>query len=455
MSNQSPQKCRFYIDAFLHSRVQGRLNDNQSFNYTGQPHFEPSQEMFNNNPTRTWNDLSSDSVGFGGTDTWTYDTIDTWYYHDMGVKVDYYNEMSNINYIAFLGHNLGLAKTWVEPFMDVYGTDGQKNQTYTRKTLTSTGNNFVVDNNNRNLFKNCTLEDGNKIGFFDLTFDDTDDDDIPDDTTATTKHVGWALARFNDNNNSDDNFESPFKSANADSDGNYSDAPFNTFGIRVYQNEDADEVASINSLSCGWTYVLGKTPDLDIDYSFEFSGVETTEGMKGQSFTNVNYTGPMTWPIVKRKITDGAVESGHSYRDMAAWLHHGSNIGPRTYGPMGRRIWKLKFSYNEASDAQEVNQYNNTLNAGLFGSNAHQFGSHLLWSSMGTSTSKVGWYGLRRDFYSRVIRGTLGGKLPFLFQPNTDNENDIFLCEFDQKSISFTQRAYKVWDFDLTIREVW
>ena len=58
------------------------------------------------------------------------------------------------------------------------------------------------------------------------------------------------------------------------------------------------------------------------------------------------------------------------------------------------------------------------------------------------------------DFMSEVLKKTRGSMLPFIFQPNTD-ENLFAICKFDQKSFSFQQTAPNLYSVKMKIREVW
>ena len=56
-----------------------------------------------------------------------------------------------------------------------------------------------------------------------------------------------------------------------------------------------------------------------------------------------------------------------------------------------------------------------------------------------------------------VMDKTMGGALPFIFQPDSNNNSpDQFaICEIDQDSISFELVANSVYNVSLKIREVW
>ena len=61
------------------------------------------------------------------------------------------------------------------------------------------------------------------------------------------------------------------------------------------------------------------------------------------------------------------------------------------------------------------------------------------------------------SFMSLVWQKTLGGALPFIFQPdNTNNNPDQFcIARFDQKSLRISQVANSVYDISVKIIETW
>ena len=58
---------------------------------------------------------------------------------------------------------------------------------------------------------------------------------------------------------------------------------------------------------------------------------------------------------------------------------------------------------------------------------------------------------------SRLWIPTLGGTIPFVFQPNTENNNpDQFaICTFDRHSISISTLAPNMYSISFSISEVW
>ena len=59
--------------------------------------------------------------------------------------------------------------------------------------------------------------------------------------------------------------------------------------------------------------------------------------------------------------------------------------------------------------------------------------------------------------YKMFIHKTMGGKLPFIFQPDTTNNNaDGFaICTILQDSISFEQVAFNAYSVSFKIEESW
>jgi hypothetical protein len=51
----------------------------------------------------------------------------------------------------------------------------------------------------------------------------------------------------------------------------------------------------------------------------------------------------------------------------------------------------------------------------------------------------------------------MGGHLPFIFQPNKDNDeiDQFAICKFDMGSFNFEQVSHNVYNVKLKIKEVW
>ena len=106
-------------------------------------------------------------------------------------------------------------------------------------------------------------------------------------------------------------------------------------------------------------------------------------------------------------------------------------------GRNGRKIWDLSFSFLSQEDT---------------------FPKYDQLNMLATSTpaeSQPDQYTLQgsNEFYTQVVRKTNGGQLPFIFQPDSE-ENSFAICKFDSK-FAFQQTAPGLMSVRCKIREVW
>ena len=179
----------------------------------------------------------------------------------------------------------------------------------------------------------------------------------------------------------------------------------------AYPESAYDADIKIGSLLYGNYYDMPHSPDLSLKMSIEMDGVKNIKTRGGASLTGINYTKPQDWG------------------DMGAWQLGGvSNLRN------GRRVWDLSFSYLSDTDVMP--------NLGIQNYETGATGEDIL---DGT------------DFFSQVWNKTMGGHLPFIFQPDKDNANpDQFaICRFDMKSLVLTQKMHRKYNVKLKIRECW
>ena len=175
----------------------------------------------------------------------------------------------------------------------------------------------------------------------------------------------------------------------------------------------------IGSLLYGSYYDMSHSPDLNLKLSYEYDGVKTIQTKGGTTLSNASYTKPADWG-----------ESG-------AW-QLGTNVSNFR---SGRRVWDLSFSYLSDTDVMP--------NLGVQNYEDDGFGSIIITEDILTST----------DFFSQVWNKTMGGHLPFIFQPdgaNADPKADGFaICRFDMKSLTYNQVAKNIYNVKLKIKESW
>ena len=218
---------------------------------------------------------------------------------------------------------------------------------------------------------------------------------------------------------------------NDSADGMYYKSKFAVLG----DSDTAD--IKVGTAILGRTYDMPHSPDLNLKLTYEYDGVKTIQTKGGSTLSNAMYTKPADWGSA------GAWQLGTNTSNLRS----------------GRRVWDLSFSYLSDSDVFPVNasqslaaytntDYNTTsdpvdINTGSAnGGTAGEFTSNIL---DGT------------DFFSQVWNKTMGGHLPFIFQPDGSNNNpDQFaIARFDMKSLTYDQVANNVYNVKLKIRECW
>ena len=172
----------------------------------------------------------------------------------------------------------------------------------------------------------------------------------------------------------------------------------------------------------GNTYDMPISPDLKVKMSTEMDGVTQYKTKGGSTLSNAMFTGPPNWG------------------DLGPWELHDPNAD-RIMKPLrvGRRTWDLSFSFLSDSDIMPVLGVPNYID----GTTDYLVGASDIASS--------------NDFFSQVWNRTMGGHLPFIFQPdNTDfSPSGFAIARFDMKSLKITQSMHRKYKVKLKIRESW
>ena len=192
----------------------------------------------------------------------------------------------------------------------------------------------------------------------------------------------------------------------------------------------------IGSIVVGSFYEMPHSPDLSLTLSREYGGTKTIETKGGSSLSNTTWRKPTNWG------------------SAASWeLWYGSG-SPQSLSQTGRRIWDLSFSYLDDGDVWGSNQ---TLLKGTDSAFAYSVDVDAYDTGDLQSDGKDFSFNVLTDysFYSQVIHKTNGGQLPFIFQPNKDDNTVFAICKLDMKSIKFDQVANSVYNCKIRIREVW
>ena len=192
----------------------------------------------------------------------------------------------------------------------------------------------------------------------------------------------------------------------------------------------------VGAISMGVMYTMPHSPDLDLAMEIEFGGYDEIETLGGSTFTNIRQTGAPTWINEKKYSNPFSVGDFSENRYLGGAKRN------------GRRSWRLKFSYLEAKDVFSSNYMNTKHNETYANYDGDDIDSENKFEyNMFTDDS----------FIAQVWNKTLGGALPFIFQPDSNNDNPDQFCiaKFDMDTLSVKQVAFKTYNISVKIREVW
>ena len=220
--------------------------------------------------------------------------------------------------------------------------------------------------------------------------------------------------------------------------GGFNGSPFLGTKMRVY----LEGGYKCNSVAFGRYYDMPVSPNLSLTLGREYGGTKEQTSYNGSSISNTMWNKPPMWG------------------DLGAWELWTENVSvDRTpintffnkQSRSGRRTWDLKFSFISDSDIWGVNQMLSTRGENISTDIGYESDDFI----DGTAFN----YNLLTDdnFFSQVWHRTLGGTLPFIFQPdNTNNNPDQFaICRFTTDTLKVTQSAFNVYDISVSIEEVW
>ena len=190
----------------------------------------------------------------------------------------------------------------------------------------------------------------------------------------------------------------------------------------------------IGSLILGSYYDMPHSPDLKLTMTREMDGVKRVRTKGGSDLVAHKYIKPEMWG------------------EAGAWeLYLGIPGDEQKLSRSGRRTWGLSFSQLGGDDVFGSNQ---SLSQARFDQT-----DGIDESDTGLPVTSNYKYNVLTDdnFYSQVIHKTNGGQLPFIFQPDSSNNNpDGFaICKFDMNTFKFNQVANGVYNIKVKIREVW
>ncbi len=218
--------------------------------------------------------------------------------------------------------------------------------------------------------------------------------------------------------------------------------------ISLSANEVTDLISSfkLGSISCGIKYKMPYSPDLNVNMSIDFDGITNMSTSGGNTISNINYSGaPLWYSYLSDNSTIVGTNQFETWEDSTD-----VQFGARRNG---RKTWTLSFSFIADNDLFSSNQratkYTNHPSDSTYEDNDLSTGEQ--------SEDNDFAYNIETDdsFYAQVWNKTLGGGLPFIFQPDSNNNDDFYICRFDSNTLSVEQVAYKAYNMSVTIVESW
>ena len=207
----------------------------------------------------------------------------------------------------------------------------------------------------------------------------------------------------------------------------------------IEQVLEGDEVASSKQLG---SFVVGKyfdapnSPDLNLTMSRRFDGIKRQKTVGGKTLANIYYDGPTEWTM------NGPDGTTYKYPPFELDATDSSQFDQRVKSGIGRkglRSWNLTFSYITESDMWIDNEVSNVI------------------VSDDTDFTNIEPNPMLSDnSFNFVWNCTLGGTLPFIFQPdNTNNNPDQFsICTFRENTFNVDQVAPGTYTVQVTIDEL-
>ena len=204
------------------------------------------------------------------------------------------------------------------------------------------------------------------------------------------------------------------------------------------------------------SFVVGKywdtpnSPDLSLTMSRRFDGIKKQKTIGGKTLANIYYDGPTEWTM--NHPIDNDLNGTYKYPpfelDTTAQVDtQGYRFDYRAKSGLGRkglRSWSLTFSYISEDDMWMDNEVSSKVTSDSIDDGEIPTG--------GSDPNPM----FTDDSFNFVWNCTLGGTLPFIFQPdNTNNNPDQFsICTFRDNTLSVKQVAYNTYSLSVTIDEV-
>lgn len=220
----------------------------------------------------------------------------------------------------------------------------------------------------------------------------------------------------------------------------------------------------IGALFFGKTYTPPENCNTIVSMSRIFDGIRQNTTRGGYIHNNVQYTGSQLWSehnpweLWDYSTSPKYTQLVENYIGEAGTQPMFVKDNKRKTGNLGRKEWTINIKSIREDDIFPA--YESTSMYPFEEDSAYPFSD--LYDTQGGFTFEESGFKenpslLEDNFISRVWHPTLGGSIPFLFQPDKDNNSlDQFsICIIDRNSISLRPVAPSIYDLNFTVKEVW
>ena len=232
------------------------------------------------------------------------------------------------------------------------------------------------------------------------------------------------------------------------------------FGVYFPSSVTPDDYPhQLGSLVVGKYFDCPNSPDLNLTMSRRFDGIKRQKTVGGKTLANIYYDGPTEWTI---NNVDGTSykyppfelsppsTSSDNDIDIIERNNNFNQIPKSGLGRKGLRSWKLTFSYIAESDMWIDNEVSNVI------------------VSDDTDFTNIEPNPMMSDnSFNFVWNCTLGGTLPFIFQPDApkydsdgnmtqgnNNPDQFAICTFRENTFNVDQVAPGTYTVQVTIDEL-